>query len=289
MAHQRVYMDQLAVPVWILAAMNKDQYRKPMTGMWDFLEEKENEGVPIDRSQSFYVGDAAGREAGWKLTMKKDHSCVDRKFAANIGLKFHTPEGFFLNEAEAPFSWGAFNPQEYPRTLPLTDQSSPPIASKEKEVIVFVGYPSSGKSYFAQKYLVPEGYEYVNQDTLKSRDKCVKACKNALAADKSVVIDNTNPEASTRALYIKLAQLASVPVRCFYFTADEHLARHNNLYRAVQPSPTAREVLGDIAFRTFKSKFQEPKLSEGFDEIKKINFVFEGSDAQWQIWRQWRH
>ncbi|KAG0172213.1 hypothetical protein DFQ30_010907 [Apophysomyces sp. BC1015] len=260
-----------------------------MAGMWDWVEEQANDGVVIDKKESFYVGDAAGRADGWKPQMKKDHACADRKFAANIGLPFHTPEAFFLGEAEAAFSWGSFNPHEYPRTLPLLSSSSSPIVAKGTEVIVFVGYPSSGKSYFAQKYLVSEGYEYVNQDVLKSRDKCVKACKAALASNKSVVIDNTNPEASTRTLYIKLAQLAGVPVRCFHFTADEHLSRHNNLYRAIPPSPNGREVLSDIVFRTFKSKFQEPHESEGFDEIKKINFVFDGSDIQWQSWKQWRH
>jgi bifunctional polynucleotide phosphatase/kinase len=28
-----------------------------------------------------------------------------------------------------------------------------------------------------------------------------------------------------------------------------------------------------VAFRTFKARFEEPLLSEGFDEIKQINFV----------------
>lgn len=38
-------------------------YRKPCTGMWDYLESTENGDIKIDRSQSVYVGDAAGRVA----------------------------------------------------------------------------------------------------------------------------------------------------------------------------------------------------------------------------------
>lgn len=67
-----------------------------------------------DKSQSFYVGDAAGREANWKPNGKKDHSTADRKFAANIGITFYTPEEFFLKEAKAPYNLGPFIPHEYP-------------------------------------------------------------------------------------------------------------------------------------------------------------------------------
>lgn len=59
-----------------------------------------------DLSQSYYIGDAAGRPGGWKAGMKRDFSCSDRcvgtsffthsmiygqivrAFASNIGLKF---------------------------------------------------------------------------------------------------------------------------------------------------------------------------------------------------------
>ena len=79
--------------------------------------------------QSFYCGDAAGKRAFKYLlflvnlflicagrratpTKKKDFSCSDRKFAANVGLTFHTPEVYFLGESDAPFDWDGFNPME---------------------------------------------------------------------------------------------------------------------------------------------------------------------------------
>lgn len=104
------------------------------------------------------------------------------------------------------------------------------------------------------------------------------------------ITDNTNPEISTRALYVDLAKKAGVPVRCFYFMADEHLAEHNNYYRAIfgnNESDAKRELLGKIAFRTFKSKLQPPTMAEGFDELKQINFVFEGDEEARKNWKQW--
>lgn len=43
-----------------------------------------------------------------------------------------------------------------------------------------VGCPGSGKSTFAKNYLVNKGYTWINQDTLKSWQNCVKQLENAV-------------------------------------------------------------------------------------------------------------
>jgi bifunctional polynucleotide phosphatase/kinase len=43
----------------------------------------------LDKSSSFFVGDAAGRKYPGG---KADFSSTDRKWAENIGLRFFTPE-----------------------------------------------------------------------------------------------------------------------------------------------------------------------------------------------------
>ena len=52
----------------------------------------------MDLSQSWYVGDAAGRAKAWdgNAKTKKDFSCGDRKFAHNIGLKFGTDMSYYV-------------------------------------------------------------------------------------------------------------------------------------------------------------------------------------------------
>lgn len=71
-----------------------------------------------------------------------------------------------------------------------------------------------GKTTFFRQHFEPSGYLHVNQDTLKTRDKCVKAVEDALTVDKKcVVVDNTNPNAFTRRFYIDLAKKLGVPVR----------------------------------------------------------------------------
>ena len=40
----------------------------------------------VTRSESLYVGDAAGRAKNWAPGKSKDFSCGDRMFAANVGV-----------------------------------------------------------------------------------------------------------------------------------------------------------------------------------------------------------
>ncbi|KAK6024179.1 DNA 3'-phosphatase, partial [Ostertagia ostertagi] len=103
---------KLGVPAQAFVALGEGHYRKPCTGMWKELEEA-NGDIAIDVAKSLYVGDAAGRHKT-KTRPKKDHSCADRFFAANVGLKFQTPEEFFLDQS-TPEPWGppSFDPTEF--------------------------------------------------------------------------------------------------------------------------------------------------------------------------------
>lgn len=54
--------------------------------------------------------------------------------------------------------------------------------------MLFVGYPASGKSTLFRQHFEPEGYIHINQDTLRTRDKCVKAAEEAITQGHSCVI-----------------------------------------------------------------------------------------------------
>lgn len=51
-----------------------------------------------------------------------------------------------------------------------------------------MGYPASGKSSFFRKHFQPAGYVHVNQDTLRTREKCLNVAEQAVKGGKSVVI-----------------------------------------------------------------------------------------------------
>ena len=84
---------------------------------------------------SFYVGDAAGRDKDWMPKRKKDFSNADRLFALNLGLKFQTPEEFFLGQkATAKFSMPEFDPTTVKTDLPLLEPESAELTKGSQEV-----------------------------------------------------------------------------------------------------------------------------------------------------------
>jgi bifunctional polynucleotide phosphatase/kinase len=157
----------------VFIASDDDEYRKPSTTMWDLLESKYNGKVKVDRKESFFCGDAAGR----KTKTHKDFSDTDLKFALNVGVKFQTPEVCFLGEKEEQIEVKGFNPKSIPTAGELVEgeKGIKEFPFVEKEMIIFCGPPGGGKSTFWQTYL--QKYERVNRDTLKTKEKCYKVAE----------------------------------------------------------------------------------------------------------------
>ncbi|KAI9373296.1 polynucleotide kinase 3 phosphatase-domain-containing protein [Aspergillus egyptiacus] len=274
-------MEQLGIPLSVYAATENDEYRKPRAGMWrELLDDYDFDVTGVDTTESIFVGDAAGRP--------KDHSSVDRGFAANAGIPFKTPEEFFLNAPPEPVV-ESFDPSVYVRSDSDSTDVSPPFSRESPlELVIFCGSPGAGKSTFYWNYLEPLDYERVNQDILKTRPKCIKVAKEHLAAGRSVVVDNTNADPETRAHWVEVAKEFKIPIRCVYFSASPALCKHNNAVRAANKSlnPESRTLLPGIAFGDFLKRFKEPTLSEGFKDIIRVDFQFLGDDEAKRIWKQ---
>lgn len=204
---------------------------------------------------------------------KKDFSCGDRKFAANVGLTFATPEEFFGGSEECKkFSWGEFDPRciNFSSCLPEFDPPIGKVACVGPEVVVFVGFPASGKTTFYETMMKPEGYVHVNRDKLGSWQKCVSVCESELLKGRKVVIDNTNPDVESRSRYICCAKKHSVPIRCFQFMTSFAHSKHNNKFRELTSKDANYVKVSNIAFNSYKSKFIQPSTEEGFNDVIRI-------------------
>ena len=215
----------------------------------------------------------SGRAKGWKTGAKKDFSDSDRGFAHNLNLNFATPEEYFLRQRPAPFEWRGINPDQLlTEAKALRPFEGSAITKSAQEMIIFVGFPASGKSTFAREKLVSNGYEWINRDTLKTSSKCLKATRELLDEGKSVIIDNTNPSDSARAAYLTEAKNRNIPVRCFQFITERKLSEHLNLYRERITQGQYKRIPA-IAYNMYNKNFVKPKIEEGFAEICKVNFV----------------
>ncbi|KAI9671732.1 MAG: hypothetical protein M1831_003260 [Alyxoria varia] len=290
------------------------KYRKPRPGMWEAMIEDYDFDVgdeehTLDLEGSLFVGDAAGRTAavdeggkakgtqknkgGNKPANAKDFACSDRDFAANVGIKFLTPEEFFLKMPERPFQ-RAFDPASYlvDEMVTAAGEATQGLQKKhELDVVVICGSPGSGKSTYYWRYLEPAGYERVNQDILKTRDKCLQKASEFLSDSKPVVVDNTNADAPTRAHWINLAAKHKIPIRCVHLKADPQLCEHNDAVRALNEgamNPERRRMLPKLAFTGFASRFEEPRKEEGFEEVVSVDFRFQGTEEERKVWgRYW--
>ncbi|MCJ1358282.1 MAG: hypothetical protein MMC33_008281 [Icmadophila ericetorum] len=283
-----VVFSQFEFPISLYAATSRDKYRKPRSGMWSALLEDFDldDGDGPDLPKSLFVGDAAGRLA--RGSIKADFSSSDRDIAANIGIAFHTPEEFFLNESAQPFT-RTFEPAAYLCSA-ITKETAPLVPFDKKyplDIVMFCGSPASGKSTFYWEKLEPLGYTRINQDTLKTRDRCLKKAEEELSIGTSVTIDNTNADPETRTVWVALARKFAIPIRCVYFTSPPKLCEHNDTVRALHSglfNPEKRSILPHSAFSSFASRFREPQLIEGFDEIIRLDFKFQGNEEQRKIW-----
>jgi len=241
----KAYIDDLlkdlALPILVLVATQRDHFRKPAVGMWEFLEKKANGSLSVDRASSFYVGDAAGGIG--------EHSADDADFAKAVQVRFTHVREFF---GAAGGGKGAA-PSAYPTSTTMPVAKRPRLgtgiglaATAERGgdqmpetgkpiVLVLVGAPGCGKSTFAERLgpPAPAGprakprasgsgltgreaapWRRVCQDLLGSQDACFRAAERCLQQNFSVIIDRTNFSRDQRKPWLTLAAQFQASCHC---------------------------------------------------------------------------
>jgi len=196
-----------------------------------------------------------------KPKRRQDHGTSDLLMACNAGIAFLTPDALFagagggtcsnaflaasLRSAQGAFPRRVFSEaslqqrkhawQTHVDTLVALQAASPCV-------FVSVGAPGSGKSTWASAVAgsLPanmQGPVVVNQDTLRSKDKCLAAAEAALLGGQSVIVDATNATCQVRDAWVQLARQHAAKSVAILFPQDLQRSLHLNAFRGSCPFP----------------------------------------------------
>lgn len=234
------------LPMRIFALIHDNIYRKPYPTLWHEIE--------YDKSESFYCGDACGREG--------DFSDSDLKFALNGDVTFYTPEDFVIGvKSNIPIN--------YPNLSSYNKEYI--FQPNNREMIIMVGIQGSGKSTFALK----TGYERINQDTLKTKAKCIKETEKILKSGKNIVIDNTNLTEESRNEYITLANKYGYQYRIIVIDTPLEIAKHLNHHR-YYTSRGQVKLIPELVYRMSTKKYVPPSKNVEF-----VPFCYDMTDRHY--------
>lgn len=229
----QIVMKELNLPIFMPLGnykVNKDE-GKPHSLIFNFFLGNNT----INKEESFYVGDALGRKGDWSDT--------DKLFAENISVKYYSPEEIFYVKKEF----------ELPK-IELSDK---------KEIVIMVGYPGSGKTTIVNHICKSNNnYIAIHGDTYKTTPKMLKAAKELINQNKSIIFDATNSSIKKRKNYIEFGKKHNYLIKCIHMTTSLEESYERNKIREED------KHVPRIAYSVYKKYYEEPTDDEGFILLK---------------------
>jgi predicted kinase len=145
----------------------------------------------------------------------------------------------------------------------VADSTAAPL-----EVVVLVGLPGSGKTtLYRERYAAT--HVHVSRDLLKNASNAPRRQEalivDALAAGRSVVVDNTHPRRADRAAVIAIARRHGARVVAVHLAAPTRVC----LARNAQREGAAR--VPPVAIFAAAKRLEPPTAEEGFDGTETVS------------------
>lgn len=136
---------------------------------------------------------------------------------------------------------------------------------KQPEAIILIGIQASGKSTFYKERFF-NSHVRVSNDLLRTKNRVARLLAYCFETRMSFVLDNTNVERSTRAVYARQAKENGYRVIAYYFEPDVERSKGWNATRSGKENIPLKGILG-----TYK-RFETLLESEGFDECYVVRY-----------------
>ncbi|WP_432169401.1 AAA family ATPase [Streptomyces sp. 1222.5] len=138
------------------------------------------------------------------------------------------------------------------------------------ELVVFVGLQASGKSTFYERCL-RDGHVRVGKDAFPrsarhKQKRQMRLVTEALAAGRSVVVDNTNPSPQEWDPLLAAARAHNASVSAYWFPPDLQGSLRRNAAR------TGRARVPDIGVHATLRRLRRPTPADGFDAVYDVRF-----------------
>ena len=130
--------------------------------------------------------------------------------------------------------------------------------SDEKQIVIMMGYPGSGKSSIAKIICKNESFVYIEGDLYKTSTKMIGASLEHISKNKSIVFDATNSSSKKRQEYIELGKKYNYKIVCIHVSTPLEVAYKRNKLRNYE------RYVPKIAYSVYKKNYDEPNETEGF-------------------------
>jgi len=145
----------------------------------------------------------------------------------------------------------------------MTDEARP------LELVILVGLQASGKSTFREQFFA-DTHAVVSKDAWPNarnrQRRQMRLIAEALAAGRSVVVDNTNPSAEEWEPLIAEARRHAARVVGYWFPPDLSGSLTRNATRG------SKTQVPEIGVRATLKRLTRPRRSYGFDAIHVVTF-----------------
>ncbi|MGX1134452.1 putative kinase [Streptomyces glaucescens] len=138
------------------------------------------------------------------------------------------------------------------------------------DLAVLVGLQASGKSTFYRRRLSGR-YALVSKDLFprgarNKQQRQMRLVAEALAAGRSVAVDNTNPSPEEWTPLVEAARVHGATATAYWFPPDLTGSLRRNAARE------GRDRVPDIGVLATQRRLREPSPDDGFDAVLEVRF-----------------